>query len=94
MSKTTNDIDNVSAKPIVNTNDYFGIEKSDLVTLFDKCGRNECFDEDIKEIIKLGGTEGILKKVRTRFDVGLLQLLCRCLLEGIHLQVISYLVQL
>ena len=71
MSKTTNDIDNASAKPIVNASGYFGIEKSDLVTLFDKCGRNECFDEDIKEIIKLGGTEGILKKVRTRFDVGL-----------------------
>ena len=50
---------------------YFGIEKSELVTLFDKCGRNESFDEDIQEIVRLGGTEAILSKIKTSFEKGI-----------------------
>ena len=71
MSTPSNEIENKNTNLAGGNKAYFGIEKSVLVTLFDKCGRNECFDEDIKEIIKLGGTEGILSKVKTRFDVGL-----------------------
>ena len=55
----------------LNSDGYFQLEKAQLVTLFDKCGRNESFDEDIKEIVKLGGTDSILNMLRTSFEKGL-----------------------
>ena len=51
--------------------DYFGIDHAGLVMLFDKYGRNLSFDEDIKEIIKLGGNDGILEKVKSSFERGI-----------------------
>ncbi len=70
----------MSAKPIneeqsqLNVNKisgYFELDRARLVTLFDHNGRLDSFDEDIKDIQELGGTEGILKKVRTTFETGL-----------------------
>jgi len=55
----------------LNTTGYFGIEKEELVTMFEKSYRADAFDEDLKEIVRLGGTEKILKKVRTNFSTGL-----------------------
>lgn len=74
MSKEKDLVDDqvkLNKGPIIENDGYFGIEKAELVTLFDKCGRNESFDEDIKEIVRLGGTEAILQKVRTSAVTGL-----------------------
>jgi len=51
--------------------EYFGIDNTGLVMLFDKYGRNVSFDEDIKEIMKLGGNDGILEKVKSSFERGI-----------------------
>jgi len=50
---------------------YFGLNKEDLITIFDKYGRNSAFDEDLQEILKFGGTEGILSKLNTNPDRGI-----------------------
>ncbi len=71
MSNKENNIEeekNLNTKP---SSGYFTIDRAGLVTLFDKSGRNEAFNEDIIEIENLGGTDGILSRVRTSFERGL-----------------------